>query len=50
MMDSLPIFAQNFDDQEYLGIEIEVNQKYLETEKWEMIVMGLKEVLFEILS
>src|SRR5688572_25413972 len=38
-----------FDDQEYLGIEIEVNQKYLETEKWEMIAMGLKEVLFEIL-
>jgi predicted N-formylglutamate amidohydrolase len=38
-----------FDDHEYLGIEIEVNQKYLGTEKWEMIAMGLKEVLSEIL-
>jgi predicted N-formylglutamate amidohydrolase len=38
-----------FNDDEYLGIEVEVNQKYLGTEKWEMIAMGLKEVLFEIL-
>ena len=38
-----------FSDDEYLGIEIEVNQKFLGTEKWEMIVMGLKEVLFDIL-
>ena len=38
-----------FTSDEYLGIEIEVNQKYIGTEKWEMISMGLKEVLFEIL-
>ena len=38
-----------FSDNEYLGIEIEVNQKFLGTEKWEMIAMGLKEVLFDIL-
>ena len=38
-----------FYDHEYLGIEIEVNQKYLGTEKWEMIAIGLKEILFEIL-
>ena len=38
-----------FSDDEYLGIEIEVNQKYLGTEQWEMIAMGLKEVLFDIL-
>ena len=38
-----------FSDDDYLGIEIEVNQKFLGTEKWEMIAMGLKEVLFDIL-
>jgi len=38
-----------FSDDEYLGIEIEVNQKYLGTEQWEVIAMGLKEVLFDIL-
>jgi predicted N-formylglutamate amidohydrolase len=38
-----------FSGNEYLGIEIEVNQKYIGTEKWEMISMGLKEVLFDIL-
>jgi predicted N-formylglutamate amidohydrolase len=38
-----------FDDAEYLGIEIEVNQKFLGTEKWEMIAMGLKEVLSDVL-
>jgi predicted N-formylglutamate amidohydrolase len=38
-----------FNDAEYLGVEIEVNQKYLGTEKWEMIAMGLKELLFDIL-
>ena len=38
-----------FSDNEYLGIEIEVNQKFLGTEKWEIIAMGLKEVLFDIL-
>jgi predicted N-formylglutamate amidohydrolase len=38
-----------FNSREYLGIEIEVNQKYIGTEKWEMISMGLKEVLFDIL-
>ncbi|HZI25413.1 MAG TPA: N-formylglutamate amidohydrolase, partial [Chryseolinea sp.] len=38
-----------FYDDEYLGIEIEVNQKYLGTEKWEMIAIGLKEILFELL-
>ena len=38
-----------FDDREYLGIEVEVNQKYLGTEKWEMIAMALKDVLAEVL-
>lgn len=38
-----------FADQEYLGIEIEVNQKYLGTEKWELISVGLKEALFYLL-
>lgn len=38
-----------FEDQVYLGIEIEVNQKFIATEKWEMISVGLKEVLFDIL-
>jgi predicted N-formylglutamate amidohydrolase len=38
-----------FDDQDYLGIEIEINQKFLGTEKWELISVGLKEVLFNLL-
>jgi predicted N-formylglutamate amidohydrolase len=38
-----------FEDHAYLGIEIEINQKYIGTEKWEMISVGLKEVLFDIL-
>lgn len=38
-----------FDDSEYMGIEIEVNQKYIGTEKWELISVGLKEVLFDML-
>jgi len=38
-----------FDDKDYLGIEIEVNQKYIGTEKWELISVGLKEVLFDLL-
>lgn len=38
-----------FNSKEYLGIEIEVNQKYLGTEKWEMISMALKDVLFDII-
>ena len=38
-----------FEDHEYLGIEIEVNQKYLGTAKWDMIAMALKDVLFDIL-
>jgi predicted N-formylglutamate amidohydrolase len=38
-----------FADQDYLGIEIEVNQKFLGTEQWELISVGLKEVLFELL-
>lgn len=38
-----------FSDQDYLGIEIEINQKFLGTEKWELISVGLKEVLADIL-
>lgn len=38
-----------FSDRDYLGIEIEVNQKYIGTEKWELISVGLKEVLFDLL-
>ena len=38
-----------FDDSDYLGIEIEVNQKYFGTEKWELISVGFKEVLFDML-
>lgn len=38
-----------FADQDYLGIEIEINQKFLGTEKWELISVGLKEVLFNLL-
>jgi predicted N-formylglutamate amidohydrolase len=38
-----------FDEDAYLGIEIEVNQKFLGTEKWELISVGLKEVLFDVL-
>jgi predicted N-formylglutamate amidohydrolase len=38
-----------FMDADYLGIEIEVNQKYLGTEKWELISVGLRDVLFDVL-
>lgn len=38
-----------FNDSDYLGIEIEVNQKYIGTEKWELISVGLKDVLFDLL-
>jgi len=38
-----------FDDEDYLGIEIEINQKFLGTEKWELISVGLKEALLELL-
>ena len=38
-----------FVDEDYLGIEIEINQKFLGTEKWELISVGLKEVLFDLL-
>lgn len=38
-----------FPGNEYLGIEIEVNQKHRNTERWEMISVGLKEVLIDIL-
>lgn len=38
-----------FTDEDYLGIEIEINQKFLGTEKWELISVGLKEVLFDLL-
>jgi predicted N-formylglutamate amidohydrolase len=38
-----------FNDDEYLGIEIEVNQKYIGTEKWEMICIALKESLYDVL-
>jgi predicted N-formylglutamate amidohydrolase len=38
-----------FSDSEYLGIELEVNQKYLGTEKWEMICIALKDALYGVL-
>jgi predicted N-formylglutamate amidohydrolase len=38
-----------FADEEYLGIEIEVNQKYIGTEKWEMISIALKQALVDVL-
>jgi predicted N-formylglutamate amidohydrolase len=38
-----------FEDRDYLGVEIEVNQKYIGTETWEMISIGLKESLFDVL-
>jgi predicted N-formylglutamate amidohydrolase len=38
-----------FPDEDYLGIEIEINQKFLGTEKWELISVGLKDALFELL-
>lgn len=38
-----------FADRDYLGIEIEINQKFRGTEKWELISVGLKEALFELL-
>ena len=38
-----------FQDSEYLGIEIEVNQKYVGTDKWELISLGLKDVLSDLL-
>ncbi len=38
-----------FVDRDYLGIEIEINQKFLGTEKWELISVSLKEVLFDLL-
>lgn len=38
-----------FVDEDYLGIEIEINQKFLGTEKWELISVGLKEALFDLL-
>jgi hypothetical protein len=41
---------QKFRDTEYLGIEVEVNQKYLNTEKWELIAIGLKDSLLEVIS
>jgi predicted N-formylglutamate amidohydrolase len=40
---------KNFSDRDYLGIEIEVNQKYIGTEIWELISVGLKDVLFDLL-
>jgi predicted N-formylglutamate amidohydrolase len=38
-----------FTNDEYLGIEIEVNQKYFETEKWEIIAIALRNSVYEIL-
>jgi predicted N-formylglutamate amidohydrolase len=38
-----------FSETEYLGIEIEVNQKHVGTQNWEMVAVGLKEVLIDIL-
>lgn len=38
-----------FRDEEYLGIEIEVNQKYIGTENWEIISIAMKEALYAIL-
>jgi predicted N-formylglutamate amidohydrolase len=34
-----------FEDSQYLGIELEVNQKYIGTEQWELIAIGLKNSL-----
>ena len=39
-----------FEDHQYLGIELEVNQKYIGTGQWELIAIGLKEILFGLLS
>ena len=39
-----------FDDDQYLGIELEVNQKYIGAAQWELIAIGLKEAVFELLS
>jgi len=39
-----------FEDRQYLGIELEVNQKYIGTEQWELITIGLKKGLFHFLS
>ena len=41
---------EKFRDSEYLGIELEINQKYLKTEKWELIAIGLKDSLLEVIS
>jgi predicted N-formylglutamate amidohydrolase len=41
---------QKFRDEEYVGIEIEINQKYIKTEKWELIAIGLKDALLEVLT
>jgi predicted N-formylglutamate amidohydrolase len=38
-----------FEDHEYLGIELEVNQKYIGTAQWEVISVGLKEALLKLL-
>jgi predicted N-formylglutamate amidohydrolase len=38
-----------FPAKDYIGIEIEVNQKHVGTEKWEMISLGLKDVLTQLL-
>lgn len=38
-----------FSENEYLGIELEVNQKHFGTQNWEMVAVGLKEVLIDIL-
>ena len=34
----------------FVGIELEINQKYIKTEKWELIAIGLKDALLEVLS
>lgn len=39
-----------FEDYDYLGIELEINQKYIGTQQWELIAGGLRDVLQDILS
>lgn len=38
-----------FPSSDYIGIEIEVNQKYIATSTWEMIAISLRDVLMQLL-
>ena len=40
---------RQFPVSDYIGLEIEVNQKHVGTEKWEMIAVGLKDVLVQMI-